>query len=164
MPLEDMERYGRIKDLLPILLSAVNTKINALGTQEALTKQSESLFKSIKMIRNSLYYLGSTILKNREDSVEKMNKLVQDLNVEFLRMGLDEDQEEYLLDRIDTEINKVMEDMDAGKEIRQALTFILRNLNSVMNKQEELFDAFTESLAIELAEQSSDMDDNIELF
>ncbi|NOR68631.1 MAG: response regulator, partial [Methylomarinum sp.] len=164
MPLDDMERYGRIKDLLPILLSAVNSKINTLGTQEALTEQSTNLLESFKMIRNSLYYLGSTIVTNRKDSTAMMNKLVQDLNYDFLRMGLDEDQEEFLLNRIDTALDEAMEEMDAGKEIREALTFILMNLNKVMSKQELLFNAFTESLATEVAEQSSDMDDNIELF
>ncbi|MCK5121260.1 MAG: response regulator [Methylococcales bacterium] len=164
MPLDDMERYGRIKDLLPILLSAVNSKINTLGTQEALTEQSTNLLESFKMIRNSLYYLGSTIVTNRKDSTAMMNKLVQDLNYDFLRMGLDEDQEEFLLNRIDTALDEAMEEMDAGKEIREALTFILMNLNKVMSKQELLFNAFTESLATEVAEQSADMDDNIELF
>lgn len=164
MPLEDMERYGRIKDILPILLSAVNTKINVLGTQEALTQQSVDLLKSIKMIRNSLYHLGSTIVKNRQESSETMNKLVQGLSYDFMGMGLEQDQEEYLLTRIDTAIEEAMEEMDAGKEIRVALTFILTNLNTLMNKQDELFSAFTKSLATEVAEQSSDMDDSVELF
>jgi CheY-like chemotaxis protein len=164
MPLDDMDRYGRIKDLIPILLSAVNSKIHTLSTQEALTKQSTNLLESFKMVRNSLYFLGKTIVNNRKDSAETMQKLVQDLNYDFLRMGLEEDQEEYLLHRIDTAIEEAMIEMDAGQEIRQALTYILTNLNAVMSKQEALFNAFNASLATELAEQSSDMDDDIELF
>jgi len=164
MPLDDLERYGRIKDILPILLSSVNTKISVLATQEALTQQSVDLLKSIKMIRGSLYHLGSSIVKNRKDSLEIMNNLVQGLNYDFMGMGLEEDQEEYLLKRIDTGIEDAMKEMDAGKEIRGALTFILTNLNALMNKQEELFAAFTKSLATEVADQSSDMDDSVELF
>ncbi len=164
MPLEDMERYGRIKDLLPILLSAVNSKINALETQESLTLQSEHLIGSFKMIRSSLYQLGSTLVNNRETSAVTMNKLVQDLNYDFLKMGLEEDQESYLLTRIDTAIEEASIEMDAGKEIRQSLTLILHNLNAVMAKQEELYNAFTESLASEAIEKDIDADDNIELF
>ncbi|BCG63557.1 MAG: hypothetical protein methR_P1285 [Methyloprofundus sp.] len=164
MPLDDMDRYGRVKDLLPILLSAVNSKIHTLGTQEALTKQSTNLLDSFKMIRNSLYFLGKTIVNNRKESTATMHKLVQDLNYDFLRMGLEENQEEYLLHRIDTAIEEARIEMDAGQEIRQALTYILTNLNTVAGKQEQLFEAFNASLATELAEQSSDMDDDIELF
>jgi hypothetical protein len=79
-------------------------------------------------------------------------------------MGLEEDQEEYLLDRVDSAIEEAMVKMDAGQEIRQALTFILTNLNSVTNKQQELLDAYIDSLKIEAVEQSGDLDDNIELF
>ncbi len=164
MPLDDMERYGRIKDLLPILLSAVNSKVNSLRTQEALTQQSIHQMDSFKMIRQSLFNLGTTIVKNKKDSTEIMNKLVQELNYDFLRMGLEEDQEEYLLDRVDSAIEEAMVKMDAGQEIRQALTFILTNLNSVTNKQQELLDAYIDSLKIEAVEQSGDLDDNIELF
>jgi len=164
MPLEDLESYGRIKDLLPILISAVNSKISSLDTQEALTSQSEHLLDSFKMIKGSLYQLGMTLVNNREVSAATMNKLVQDLNYDFLRMGLEEDQETYLLTRIDSAIEEAGIEMDAGREIRSSLTLILHNLNGVVAKQTELFNAFTESLATEAAEQSGDMDDNIELF
>ena len=165
MPLEDIERYGRIKDLLPMLLSVVNTKINALSTQQALSKQSEDLLQSFKRIRSSLFTLGTTLVNNRKHSEEIMNKLVEDLNYDFLRMGLEEEQEEYLLNRIDTAIDGAMIDMDAGKEIREALTFVLTNLNAVITKQKELFDNYTASIEKEATEQSKDMmDDNIELF
>lgn len=164
MPLDDMERYGRIKDILPIFLSAVNTKINVLDTEAALTQQSIDLLKSIKMIRSSLYHLGSTIVTNRKDSSKIMDTLVQGLSYDFMGMGLEENQEDYLLTQINTGIEEAMKEMDAGKEIRAALTFILTNLNTLMNKQEDLFTSFTKSLAKEVADQSSDMDDNVELF
>ena len=164
MPLEDMERYGRIKDLLPILLSVVNTKINSLSTQAALTSQSNNLMDSFKLIRNNLFYLGTSIVKNRQKSEMTMSKLVEELNYDFLRMGLEEDQEEYLLTRIDTAIDEAKVEMDAGKEIRDSLTFILMNLNAVMAKQEELLENYSASLAAEAAEQGGDLDDNVELF
>lgn len=164
MPLDDMERYGRIKDLLPILLSAVNSKVNSLGTQEALTQQSLHQMDSFKMIRQSLFNLGKTIVNNQKGTATIMNNLVQELNYDFLRMGLEEDQEEYLLNQVDSAIEEAMIKMDAGQEIRQALTLILTSLNSVTAKQQELLDAYIDSLATEAVEQSGDLDDNIELF
>ncbi len=164
MPLDDLERYGRIKDLLPIILSAVNSKINTVRTEEALTKQSENLLTSFKLIHNSLFYLGTTIVKNRKQSNVIMNQLVQGLNIDFLGMGLEEDQEEFLLTRIDSAIDKALDKMDAGKEIREALTFVRSNLNDVADNQKDLYQAFKDSLATEVAEQSSDLDDSVELF
>lgn len=164
MPLDDMERYGRIKDLVPIILSAVNTKISSLNTEEALTQQSLNLIDSFSMIRKSLYYLGLTIVNNRKDSTQIMSNLVQALNYDFLSMGLEEDQEEYLLTRVDTALDEAMKEMDAGKEIRAALVFILDNLKTVMGQQNKLLDAYTDSLANESTDQNSGMGDNVELF
>jgi hypothetical protein len=79
-------------------------------------------------------------------------------------MGLEEDQEEFLLTRIDSAIDKAIDEMDAGKEIREALTFVRSNLNNVVDNQKELYQAFKDSLATEVAEQSSDLDDSVELF
>ncbi len=164
MPLDDMERYGRMKDLLPILISAINTKINTLKTQESLTEQSVNLLESFKMIKSNLYHLGTTIVKNRKDSRTIMSSLVEDLNYDLLRMGLEEDQEEFLLNRIDSAIEEAMIQIDAGKEIRDVLTFILNNLRNVMDKQETLFNAFTASLATESSDHDDALDDGVELF
>jgi CheY-like chemotaxis protein len=89
MPLDDMDRYDRLRDLLPIILSAVNSKITTIRTEESLTLQSENLMSSFKMIHNSLYYLGTTIVNNRTQSTTMMKKLVQELNIDFLGMGLE---------------------------------------------------------------------------
>ncbi len=164
MPLNDMDRYGRIKDLLPIVLSAVNSKTNTIRTEQALTEQSENLLTSFKKIRNSLFYLGSTIVNNRTQSTAIMNQLVQDLNMDFLGMGLEQDQEDFLLTRIDSAIDKALDEMDAGKEIREALSYVRSNLTNITDKQEKLYQAFKDSIAIEVAEQSSDLDDSVELF
>ncbi len=164
MPLDDMERYGRMKDLLPILISSINTKINTLKTQESLTEQSVNLLESFKMIKRNLYHLGTTIVKNRKDSRTIMSSLVEDLNYDLLRMGLEEDQEEFLLNRIDSAIEEAMIQIDAGKEIRDVLTFILNNLRNVMDKQETLFNAFTASLATESSDHDDALDDGVELF
>lgn len=164
MPLDEMERYGRVKDLIPMFLSAVNTKISTLNTQEALMQQSTNLIDSFIQIRKSLYHLGVTIVDNRRDSTKIMNALVEELNVDFLRMGLEEDQEEYLLTRVDTALEQAMIEMDAGKEIRASLTFILSNLKTVMEKQDGLLNAYIDSLASESTDHNADMDDNVELF
>lgn len=164
MPLDDPERYGRLKDLLPILVSGVNTKINVLRTQESLSRQSGNMLKSSTLIRNNLYHLASTILENRNHSTKLMEDLVQGLSSDLMRMGLEEDQEEYLLNCIDTTIQEAMAEMDAGKEIREGFSFILANLKMIMQGQEALLEAFTSSQASEFLEQSDALDDSIELF
>jgi CheY-like chemotaxis protein len=163
MPLDDMERYGRLKDLLPILLSAANTKINALTTQTALLQQSTDLLQSFGMIRSNLYFLASTLVNNRNHSRELMTSLVHDLNYDLLRMGLEEDQEEYLLNRIDTAIDEAMRQMDAGPQLAAGFRFVLEHLMDIIGKQEALLAAYTDRQAKESGEPEAPGGD-IELF
>jgi len=163
MPLDDMERYGRIKDLLPVMLSGANTKVNVLMTQGALTEQSGESIQSFHNIRGNLYHLASTILDNRNKSADLMQTLVHGLNSDLLRMGLEEDQEDYLINRIDTAIAEAMTQMDAGAEIRSALSFILNNLKTMMDQQQALLDNFNASQATTSQADPNDLGD-IELF
>ncbi len=164
MPLDDMERYGRIKDILPILLAGVNSKINTLATQQALADQGNQLIYSFKQIRNNLYYLGKTLISNRQESMEVMTGLLNELNYDLLRMGLEEEHEEYLLERLDSAIEDSIKKMDSGKEMRDALYFILQNLQEVMSNHDQLVEAFNKSTQHQSVENSNSMGDDIELF
>lgn len=165
MPLEDMDRYGRLKDLLPILLSAINTKVNVLDTHDALVQQNNELLSSFANIRSNLYYLAKTIFKNREHSNELLRTLVHDISYDMLRMGLEQDQEDYLIQRIDAAIDEAMVKMDAGQQIAAAFISVNSHLKAVTGKQEKLVQMFIDSHT-----DNSDhtapgaLEDDIELF
>jgi len=162
MPLDNIERYGRIKDLLPILLSAVNVKLGALETRFSLNQQSQHMLEAFKGIRANLYFMGKTIVDSRDQGKDILNALVQELHVDLLGMGLEQDQEDYLIDRIDSVLDEVMEKLDAGAEISSVLNFILNNLKSLVEKQELILEEFSSSLASHT--EVDDSDDGIELF
>ena len=164
MPLDDLDRYGRVKDLLPILLSAVNTKIGTIATQNALAQQSADLVQSYSTIRRQFYNLAHSLLKNKDNSEQLMQNMVQDINYDLLRLGLEDDQEEFLLNRIDTAIEEVMKQMDAGPELADTIRLILNKLKTIYEKQEDLLAAFTSRQAKTSTEEPATLDDNIELF
>jgi len=163
MPLEDMERYGRIKDLLPILLSAVNVKLNSLETQAALNEQSQSMLNLFGNIRMNLFQMGTTIVDKREEGRSSSASLIQELHGDMLGMGLEEEQEEYLLELVDTVAEELMIKLDAGAEIRTVFSFILTNLKFMVEKQEQILEEFSKNQVSEAEAVSSDTDD-IELF
>jgi len=164
MPLEDMERYGRYKDLLPIFLSAVNVKLSSIETQTALNQQSQNMLKSFNDIRKKLFQMGNTIINNRRDGKSMMNDLIQDFHSELLTMGLDEDQENYLTARLDVVINEVMIKLDAGAELRTVLSFILTSLQMLVEKQERLLEEYNQNLISKSDPTKSEMLDSVELF
>jgi len=164
MPLEDMERYGRIKDLLPILLSAVNVKLNSLETQTALNEQNQNMLSLFKNIRCNLFQMGTTIVKNRDEGRTTTESLIQELHGDLFGMGLEEEQEEYLLELIDSAIDQLMIKLDTGAEVRSVFSFILTNLQSLVQKQEQILEEFNKNQVSESEPLGGEMDDNIELF
>lgn len=142
MPLDDMERYGRMKDLLPVLLSAVDSKAKAIKADLALSQQSEELMRSFGQVRSRLYYLAKTLIHNQAQSTQVLQKMVTDLNTDLLRMGLEDDQEAYLLHRIDSAIEEVTQQIDASATLYQSFSGILANLKQTTQNQRQLQETF----------------------
>lgn len=163
MPVHDMERYGRIKDLLPVLLSATQAKIASLKIQDALRKQSGEVLSTFGSMRGSLYRLAKTLVRNRDHCDQLMRQTVIDISDILLRMGLEEDQEQFLLNRVETTIDEVAERMNAGAHIRSAFTSVLASMQHVVDKQQTLAEAFNTKVALETA-TPVDAGGEIELF
>lgn len=163
MPLDDMERYGRIKDLLPMLLAAVNAKIHAINTEQALSLQGEELLESFSLIKNHLYYLTKTLMTNQTESTELLQTMVTELNSDLLGMGLEEDQEDYILHRIDAAIEDAKNQLDASATLYVVFSGVLEQLKNMTIKQQHLVDTFAEMNAAMVPVEAED-DGSIELF
>ena len=142
MPLDDMERYGRMKDLLPVLLSAVDSKVKAIQADIALSQQSEELMRSFGQVRSRLYYLAKTLISNQHESAELLHKMVSDLNTDLLRMGLEDDQEAYILHRIDSAIEDAKQQLDASATLYHSFNGILATLKETTRNQQQLQETF----------------------
>ena len=163
MPLDNPERYGRIKDLLPLLLSGLSAKIYSLATQDALRQHAGQLASSMGQIRGALYQLGRQLLRNRKTSTHTLQQMVHNLQDDLLRMGLEEDEEEYLIDRIDHSAEEALKAMDAGSELAASFGFVHNNLKQIIAQQENLTEAFDHILSQQQQVEQSAAGD-IELF
>ncbi len=79
-------------------------------------------------------------------------------------MGLEQEQEDFLLANIDRVLCDVMAKLDAGAEIRTVLSFILSNLKSLIDNQQIILEQSINCFAKETSKNSLEMDSNIELF
>lgn len=163
MPLDDMQRYGRIKDLMPLLLSSVDNRIGNLYAEQALMRQSHELLSAFGRIRTSFYHFARGLIANQEHSDRLLRDMLQELNQDFLRLGLDEDQEAYVLDRIDGAIEQAIEQIDASDALRDTLLVLLPSMKSIYRQQQDMVDTFVASHRPTRAEAPSAMGD-IELF
>jgi hypothetical protein len=103
-------------------------------------------------------------MTNQEDSAKVMHQMIHDLNLDLLRMGLEDDQEKYLLNRIEAAIEEAANRIDASTFIANSLSNVFLNLKTVTGKQQILVETFIARHTTGPAEEVVMEDENIELF
>lgn len=171
MPLEDHKRYGRYKDLLPFMIEVTNATVRSLNIEAQLIEQSHNLGKSFDIVKQTLIQLTDALRQNQEDVADIMNKMLMELDEEIPRMGLDDDQESYLIKRIDFAVTDANGVLDSGSNLKSSILNVIRLLDHLVDQQNKMVDRAIASKACtdELIEEegsSQDIcsDDNIELF
>jgi len=162
MPLHDRERYGRLKDLLPVLLSASEAKLNTFSVERVLLDQGREMLTAFSRIRTDFYHLAKGLIGSQEQATKLLREMVGNLNYDLLRMGLEEDQEEYLVARIDGAVEEAVVGIDANAAIYAAFAAVQANLKHMVRQQEAVVEACAPPVPTEhvVAED----DDGIELF
>lgn len=165
MPLDDMERYGRIKDFFPAMLSTADIKITQISAQLALLAQLDETQSAFTKITNILSTIQSELEKNQKQSTKIMRSMLMELDKNLPRMALDEDQEQYILDRVDSAIEEAYLAIANTEEVNTSFRTVLENLNELLGKQQQLQQSF---LVANIEEPKPDEDEgyqmDVELF
>ena len=165
MPLDDKEKYGRIKDLLPAALNAIDSKIKSLDAEEGLFKQSDHLKVTLKIVNKTLSDLSNELSKNQGNIISVMNQMLGELELKLPSMGLEEDQESYLLTRIDRSIDESLQANEKTKNINVSFKTISRLLEHISERQSTLVEMiFTRFDDVDISEDGIQSDEDVELF
>jgi len=171
MPMDDPERYGRYKDLLPFMIEVTNATVRGLNIESQLIEQSHNLGKSFDVVKQTLIQLTDALQENQESVADIMNKMLMELDEEVPRMGLDDDQEGYLISRVDSAVTEANGVLDSGSNLKGSITNVIRLLDHLVEQQNQMVDKAVASKActdevIEEEGSSQDIcsDDDIELF
>jgi len=160
MPLEDRNRYGRIKDGIPFLLEAIDAKLKIISAEQAFKKQNEALSKVVGAVQTTLGNVSHLFSNNQKDVSNVMTQLNVDLSLQLNNLGLEEDQEKFILDRVEESSEKLRETMTKGGNIQASLEKVATLLEKINKDQHRIIN---ESLSSEVVEEEDNSDD-IELF
>ncbi|BCE02327.1 response regulator [Marinicellulosiphila megalodicopiae] len=160
MPLDDRNKYGRIKDEIPFLLEAIDAKLKIISAEQAFKKQNEALGKVVSAVQITLNKASELFIQNQQDLANVMSKLNIDLSTQFNSLGLEEDQEKVILDRVEISSEALSETMKQGGCIQESLQKVAILLERINKDQHKIIN---ENLCIQIEEQETPSDD-IELF
>ncbi len=157
MPLDNMEHYGRIKDMLPALLSTSDIKINQINTLSALseqTKEADNLFVSVTQ---ELEGIIRTQKSQNAQGIQLLRNMLLELDQRLPHMGLEEDQEQYLLDRVDVAIAEAHDTISSTKQTQESFQLIINQLKTLVESQQTVHDQLFQTVE-NPAEESDDQE------
>ncbi len=141
MPLGDQDEYGRIKDAFPPILAAYDAKIKAANIESFIREQSIKLNDSFKTIKETLQTMGESLHENSKSSFTLMHSMFDELNMTLPSMGLEEDQEEFILGKIETAVMSSQKASDDGENINASFVMVIAQLQDLVNQQNSLLDS-----------------------
>jgi len=163
MPLDDRERYGRLKDTVPFILGATDEKIRSLDTHNSLLKQAGSLNSTTDAIRLTLDNISRSASMSQDKINDTMRTTMQDLDHMLPSMGLDEDQEKSIMGRLDRTFMETVANLDIGMELKDSLSGIVRLLTHLVSQQKIMIsNAIATPELVEI--KSDELGDDVELF
>ena len=138
MPLDDMERYGRVKDFFPAILAVADAKVAQLCSQQAVARQMEESCVAFSVITGNLNLIKSELDLSHKQGIKIMRSMMMELDKNLPRMGLVEDQEQYILDRVDQAIEQAHKAISDNKKTNDTFQTMLNDLDDLLSKQQQL--------------------------
>ncbi|MFT7243656.1 MAG: DNA-binding response OmpR family regulator [Candidatus Azotimanducaceae bacterium] len=166
MPHEDPERYGRIKDIVPAILTTANGKIEAMNSNSALKRQGTDMITTFDRARDSLSGLFERSHAFQLEVDSTLRVMFDELQTKLPYMGLDEDQEVYIVDRIDRSIQTVRGIEDQSMQVFDSIQDTLQDLGDLVSRvkaQEKRQELVQESASPEM-DGPTDEVHSVELF
>lgn len=141
MPLDNPEKYGRFKDVLPTVLGATDAKLRLMETNDLLMKQGEKTHFAFTNIRYSLHDLVKSLHGHQVDAGNSIEKLSTFMQLELPKLGLEPDQEEFILDSITNTFTEVSSHLSNSKEVNITFIHILKEMKALVGDLEEVINA-----------------------
>lgn len=145
MPLDDPERYGRYKDIIPAMQSAADAKIRTINTMVSIREQTQEVNQAFEMIRSNLLGVSNRMQVNQGESHRILQGMLDELAQNLPRMGLEDDQESYILSTIDNAIKNSFDLTDDNALVQNTMREVSGELQVLLDKQNQIMQQVLEN-------------------
>ncbi|MCL4757479.1 MAG: response regulator [Rhodocyclaceae bacterium] len=121
LPLDDPEYCGRLRDHLSVAAQAVDSRLKAIETEEAIQRSQAGILEALDNVRSSIIALGEASRSQREATQAKVLQLEELLVNSFYGLGLTDNQEKFLLDLVGNFVKEMVAQLDRGNEAQTVL-------------------------------------------
>lgn len=135
MPVHEEARFGRLKDHLAILQDIAGGRIESIRISQLMLSNRETVLREI-------IELAEKKIKSTSQEIDKfslsinltMSTMLQDLETMLFSLGLDEDQEQALINLADQTSNELHKNSNHAKRLDGELGQVLEALYNLLSK------------------------------
>lgn len=169
MPIEDMDLYGRIKDLFPPILAASNAHLISLINRASIREVNALVSQSVQVIDEKLGSLQTSIGQAVDEFVGSAKEDYFSMEKSLLKLGLEPDQEEHIMEMFSQNLDRSTALANTQQELSEAFDRISKLLHIVEEKQASVQQLASETILASEAEVMGSIDeesedDGVELF
>jgi CheY-like chemotaxis protein len=134
MPVDDENRYGRIKDHLSVLVNICDGPILTLQARQDLAVQRKKVLEKVILVTEERLEEFNVKLSAHDNSIYQiLTEMVTQLETMLFGLGLDEDQEKLLMGLAYNASEKLNETRKSTQQLEGDLSIILEGLYEILN-------------------------------
>ena len=130
MPVDDPDFCGRIRDNLTIAAQGVDARLAAMETALSERKRFDANRHALERVKATIANLTASEQAQREASGKLSEELLETLTKSYVRLGLTDNQEQFLTDLVQGHIADMMAVADQGVRTQQLLADLMRDLEA----------------------------------
>ena len=134
MPGQDPDKHGRIRDHICFLVSVTEQQLKAILTKKELLQQQQQLNDAVGKVHSKFTGLIELLNENRLNNEAIFKQLQEDLERRIPTMGLDEDQEVFIYQKVDETIQNSVAREESVKGVKTAFKEIENDLSQLLKQ------------------------------
>ena len=134
MPGQDPDKHGRIRDHICFLVSVTEQQLKAILTKKELLQQQQQLNDAVSKVHSKFTGLIELLNENRINNEAIFKRLQEDLESRIPTMGLDEDQEVFIYQKVDETIQNSVAREESVKGVKAAFKEIENDLSLLLTR------------------------------
>jgi len=134
MPGQDPDKHGRIRDHICFLVSVTEQQLKAILTKKELLQQQQQLNDAVSKVHSKFTGLIELLNENRINNEAVFKRLQEDLESRIPTMGLDEDQEVFIYQKVDETIQNSVAREESVKGVKAAFKEIENDLSLLLTR------------------------------
>ncbi len=131
MPIDEENKYGRIKELIPFLLESANARLQSISDSKTLADH-EKMKIAVSEVNKLLAEQKDTIAKGQDLFAEILNDMIKVLEEKIPFMGLDDEQEQFLMALIESKVGEAGDAADTSQKTNETFQKITETLNGLL--------------------------------